>query len=441
MNSHSFIPHSRLGQKETALVDVWVPYGKTEICARIPARSYLGNIEPKEREGVKDPKAEVTRVLNEPIGTKPLRQMVKPNNKVVIVVNDHTRSTPSHLIVPPVIEELNKAGIPDSDITIIFGCGTHRPPKPEEQKSIIGEDILKRIKTVSHDCKARDLIYTSRTKTHSNKVYVNRVFAEADFRILTSTIELHYYAGYGGGRKSVLPAVSGEETIQNNHAMVLNPKAKTGNLEGNPVHQDMVEAARLAKADFIVNVVTNRNNEIVQAFAGDLEQAFYEGVKLVDEMYKVPIDRRADIVLVSSGGHPHDIDLYQAHKGLDNALEAVKRGGVVIWSAECPDGHGNDLFYEWMTKFKDLKEMETEIKRHFKLGGHKAYYLARALQRVHIILVSTMPDYLAVSTFRLRTARALNDALRDAFDIAGKAARVWVMPHGNITLPIFHTSE
>lgn len=423
------------------MVDVWVPYGKTEICARVPTRNYLGNIEPKEKEGIKDPKAEITRALNEPIGTKPLREMVKPGNKVVIVVNDHTRSTPSSLIVPPLVDELNKAGVPDSDITIIVGCGTHRSPKPEEQKALLGEDILQRIKTINHDCKAKDLVYLGQTKTHSNKVYVNKVFAEANFRILTNNIELHYYAGYGGGRKSVLPAVSGEETIQRNHAMVLHPKAKTGIIDGNPVHEDMVETARLAKADFIVNVVTNSRNEIVKAFAGDLEQAFNEGVKLVDEMYKIPIERRADIVIVSSGGHPHDIDLYQAHKGCDNALDAAKRGGVIIWAAECPDGHGNDLFHEWMTKFKDQKEMESEIKRHFVLGGHKAYYLARSLQRVQIILVSTMPDYLAVGTFRLRTARALNDALRDAFDIVGKDARIWVMPHGNITLPIVQASE
>ena len=441
MNSDSLIMHSQLRQKETDLVDVWVSYGKTEICARIPTRNYLGNIEPIEKESIKDPKAEVTRALNEPIGTKRLSELVKPGNKIAIVVNDHTRSTPTHLIMPPLLEELNKAGIPDSDITIIFGCGTHRAPKPDEQKAILGEETLQRIKTVSHDCKAKDVVYLSRTKTHVNKIYVNKVFAEADFRVLTNSIELHYYAGYGGGRKSVLPAVSGEETIQHNHAMILNPKARTGVLEGNPVHEDMVEAARLARADFIVNVVTNSRNEIVKAFAGDLEQAFYEGVKLVDEMYKVPIERRADVVIVSSGGHPHDIDLYQAHKGVENAQDAVKRGGVIVWAAECPDGHGNELFHEWMTKFQDLKEMETEIKRHFRLGGHKAYYLTRTLQRTQIILVSTLPDYYAVGTFRLRTARALNDALRDAFDIAGKDARVWVMPHGNITLPVVHSSE
>jgi len=423
------------------LVDVWVPYGKTEICARIPTRNYLGNIEPKEKEGLKDPKAEVARALNEPIGSKRLSELIKPGNKIAVVVNDHTRSTPTHLIIPPLLEELNKAGIADTEITIIFGCGSHRSPTANEQKAILGEEILHRTKTVSHDCKAKDHVYMGRTSIHGNKVYVNKVFAEADFRILTNNIELHYYAGYGGGRKSVLPAVSAEETIQYNHAMILNPKARTGVLEGNPVHEDMVEAARLAKADFIVNVVTNSRNEIVKAFAGDIEQAFYEGVKLVDEMYKVPIERRADIVIASSGGHPHDINLYQAHKGVENAQDAVKRGGVIIWVAECPDGHGDELFYEWMVKFKDPKELEAEVKRHFRLGGHKAYYLNRTLQRIQIILVSTLPDYYAVGAFRLRTARALNDALRDAFDMVGKDARVLVMPHGNITLPIVHSSE
>ena len=423
------------------MVDVWVPYGRTEICARIPTRNYLGNIEPNEKEGLRDPKAEVSRALNEPIGAKRLSELIKPGNKITIVVNDHTRSTPTYLIMPPLLEELNKAGISDSDLTIVFGCGTHRAPRPDEQKALLGEEILQRIKTVSHDCKAKDNVYLGRTSTHGNKVYVNKVFAEADFRILTNNIELHYYAGYGGGRKSVLPAVSGEETIQHNHAMILNPKARTGVWEGNPVHEDMIEAARLAKADFIVNVVTNSRNEMVKAFAGDMEQAFYEGVKLVDEMYKVPIERRADIVIMSSGGHPHDINLYQAHKGVENAQDAVKRGGVIIWVAECPDGHGDELFYEWMVKFRDSKELEAEVKRHFRLGGHKAYYLNRTLQRVQIILVSTLPDYYAVGAFRLRTARALNDALRDAFDLVGKDARVWVMPHGNITLPIVRSSE
>jgi nickel-dependent lactate racemase len=423
------------------VVDAWIPYGKTEICARIPTRNFLGNIEPKEKESVKDPKVEIERAINEPIGTKLLSELAKSGDKVAIVVNDHTRPTPSSLIVPPILAELNKAGVTDSDITIIIGGGIHRPTSAEEMKSLLGEEILQKVKVISHDCRAKDLVYLSRTKKYVTKVYVNKAFAEADLRVLTGDIGLHYYAGYGGGRKSVLPAVAGEESIQHNHALMLQAKARTGVLEGNPVHEDMVDAAKLIKVDFIVNVVTNSKREVVKAYAGDLEQAFYEGVKLVDEMYKVPISQRADIVIVSPGGHPYDIDLYQAYKGVDNALDAVKRGGVIIWAAECPEGHGNEVFHDWMRRFKEVKDMETEIKRQFQLGGHKAYFLARVSQRNQIILVSTLPDYYVIGTFRLRAARAINDALRDAFDIVGRNGKVWVMPQGNITLPIVHSSE
>jgi nickel-dependent lactate racemase len=197
----------------------------------------------------------------------------------------------------------------------------------------------------------------------------------------------------------------------------------------------MTEAAKLAKVDFAVNVVTNSKNGLVQAFAGELEPAFAQGVQLVDDMYRVTVDRRAEIVVVSCGGTPADLNLYQAYKAVDAALEVVKRGGVVILVAECPEGHGNQVFYDWMARFPDLKSVEKEIKRNFVLGGHKAYYLLKALQNHQIILVSSLPDYYATNIFKLKTARAVNDALNEAFNIAGKAARVWTIPQGNYTLP------
>ena len=423
------------------MVDVWLPYSKTEICARIPTRNYLGSIEPKEKPAVADAKAEIERALKNPIGTKPLAEIAKKGNRVAIVADDHTRSTQSYLMIPPILNELNAVGIKDEDITVIFACGTHRAVKPEEAKKLVGEEVANRVKMVSHNCRAKDLVFLGKTKTHGTEVRINKVFAEADIKILTGDVGLHYYAGYGGGRKSILPGIGGAETIQHNHAMLLDPKARTGNLEGNPVHEDMVETAKLAKVDFVLNIVTNSKEELVQAFAGGLEQVFDAGVRLVDEMYKVPIEQRADIAVVSSGGHPHDINLFQAYKGIDNALNAVKRGGVIILVAECPEGHGNEVFYEWTMKFKNLKDIEKEIKHHFILGGHKSYYLLKALQRVQIILVSVMPDYQAVNVFNLKTARAVNDALRDAFEIAGQNAKVWTMPHGNITLPIVKTAE
>jgi nickel-dependent lactate racemase len=421
------------------MIDVWLPYGKTEICVRIPTRNFLGSIKPLEKPGVPDANAEIKRVLREPIGSKTLSDIVKPERKVAIVVDDVTRPAPSNLMVPPILDELNMAGVKEENITVIFGCGTHRAVTREEAVGLLGEDVINRVKVISHDCKAQDLVYVGKTKKHGTKVYLNRVFAEADVKILTGDVCFHYYAGYGGGRKSVLPAVSGEETIRHNHAMLLHPKAKTGVLEGNPIHEDMVEAAKLARVDFILNVVINKEGEIVKAFAGDLEQAFYEGVKLVDEMYRVQVDRKADIVVVSSGGHPADVNLFQAYKGVDNALRVVKRGGVIILVVECPEGHGNQVFYDWMVKFKDLKAVEREIKRRFVLGGHKAYYLMKALRKVQIILVSSMPDYYAANVFKLKTARAVNDALNEAFSITGKRAKVWVMPYGNFTLPEVRT--
>jgi lactate racemase len=423
------------------MVDVWLPYGKTDVCVRVPARNLLGSIEPIEREGVFDPKAEVERALKEPIGTKPLSEIAKPESKVAIVMDDATRKTPREDLLLPVLAELNAAGVKDENITVIFGCGTHRAVKPEEAKELIGEEAFKRVKTVSHDCRAQDLVHVGNTKTHGNKVYINRTFAEADVKVLLGDVTFHYYAGYGGGRKSVLPAVCGLETIQHNHAMMLHANARSGILEDNPIHQDMTEAARLAKVDFIVNVVENSKGKIVKAFAGDLEAAFLEAVKLVAEMFRIKVERRADIVVVSAGGNPWDLNLYQAYKALDNTLDVVKRGGVVILVAECPEGHGNQVFYEWMTRLGDLKNTEREIKRNFVLGGHKAYYLLKALQNHQVILVSSLPDYYASTVFKLKTARAVNDALTEALKITGSASRVWAMPQGNCTLPEFKAPD
>ncbi|MEM0487610.1 MAG: nickel-dependent lactate racemase [Candidatus Bathyarchaeia archaeon] len=422
------------------MVDVWLPFGKTEVCLTIPARNFLGLIEPKEKVGVQDPIVEVKRALNEPIGAKKIHEIADPGSKVAIVVDDATRPTPSHLMVPPIIEELKLAGVKDENITIIFGCGTHRPVTEGEALKILGENVVKRFKVISHNCKAPDLVYLGTTQ-YGTKVYVNKVFADADIKILTGDICLHYYAGYGGGRKSVLPGIAGEETIRANHAMLLHPNAKTGVLEGNPVHEDMMHAAKMANVDFILNVVTNSKGEIVKAFAGDLEKAFYEGVKLVDEMYKVPVDQRADIVVVSPGGYPSDLDLFQAYKAVDSALNVVKRGGVIVLVAECSEGYGNQVFYEWMVKFKDLKTIEKQIKQNFILGGHKAYYLLKALQKTQIILVSVMPDYYAVNVFKLKTARTANEALNQAFTISGEKAKVWAIPYGNYTLPEIKVSE
>ena len=210
------------------MVDVWLPYGKTHVCVRVPARNLLGTIEPKEQPGAPNATAEVERALQNPIGTKRLSEIAKPEHKVAIVVDDATRHAPSNIIILPVLAELNAAGVKDENVTVIFGCGTHRAVKPEEAERLLGAEVLKRVKTLSHDCKAQDLVYVGTTKTHGSRVLVNKAFAEADVKVLLGDVGFHYYAGYGGGRKSVMPAISCEETIKHNHAMLLQPNARTG---------------------------------------------------------------------------------------------------------------------------------------------------------------------------------------------------------------------
>jgi len=417
------------------MVDAWLPYGKSDVCVRIPTRNYLGSLEPKEKAGVSDPHAEILRALQEPLSSKRLCEIAKPESNVAIVIDDDTRPAPSHLMIPPILDELKLAGTRDENITIIVACGTHRPVTHEKIIGLLGEAIVNRIRVINHDCKAPDLVKVGTTNKHGNEIFLNRTFEQADVKILTGDICLHYYAGYGGGRKSILPGIAGEDTVKHNHAMLLDPHSKTGNLTENPIHEDMMEAAKLVRVDFCLNVVMNSKHQIVKAFAGDAERVFSQGIKLVDEMCKVQVDRRADIVVVSPGGHPADVNLYQAYKAVDNALEIVKRGGIIVLVAELPEGHGHQTFYDWMVKFQELKNVEREIKRNFTMGGAKAYLYLKAMQKATIILVSSMPDYYATSVFKLKTARAVNDALNQAFAISEKNAKVWTMPFGSCTLP------
>jgi len=414
------------------MVDIWLPYGKTEVCVRVQAKNLLGSIEPIDKPGVPDVKAEIKKSLMEPIGSKRLAEIVKPGDKVTITV-DNRISTYNHILISSILDELNGAGIKNENMTVIMAGNTDACG--DRDASISLGDIAEHVKVVSHDMRTNDLVYLGNTSKHGTKVYVNRLFAEADVKILVGDINLHSFAGYRGGRYAVLPGIAGEETIRNNHAMLIHPNARSGMLEGNPVHEDMTEAARLAKVDFILNIVTDVRGNIVKSFSGDLEKAFYNGVKLMDEMCRVPVDRKADIVVVSPGGYPYDLNLYGALDCLENIIEVVKRGGVVVLVAECMEGYGNQIFYEWMIRFKDLKAVEGAIKRGFVLGGHKAFHLLRALQKVQIILVSAIPDYYAVNVFKLKTARTVNGALNEALKIAGENAKVWVMPYGGFIMP------
>jgi nickel-dependent lactate racemase len=418
------------------MTEIALKYGETSLNIDIPDKNLIGIINPNFVKGVENPEDEVLRAILNPIRTPTLDKIAKPGDTVSIVVDDHTRPIKSKIIIKPLLDHLNKIGIPDENITLIIGHGSHRKIREDEAENLLGKEILERVNWLPHDANSEDLVYIGET-SYKTKVYINKVFHDSNVRILTGDVCLHYYAGYGGGRKSVLPAISGMETIRHNHAMLTHPKATTGNLDGNPVHLDMTEAAKMANPQFIVNIVMNHKKEIVKAFAGDLEEAFMQGVKLVDQIYKVKVDKLADIVLVSAGGYPTDIDLYQAYKAIDSALRVVKPGGVLVVAAECRDGHGHKVFYEWMKKYQTAEEMEKEIKNNFRLGGHKAYYLLKAKEKADIILISKMNPKEVKNTFRLEPAKNLDEALEMAFAKKGRDAKILVMPEAAKVLPKF----
>ncbi|MHA1607919.1 MAG: nickel-dependent lactate racemase [Candidatus Freyarchaeota archaeon] len=415
------------------VVKVKLKYGFDEVCAEVPAENFAGILDVEDVAGCGDPVGEVRRSIASPINTPPVSKIVKGKGEIVVVVNDHTRDTRTKEILGGLFAEIGKAGVPRENVTIVFGCGTHRNVKEEEARRILGEEIWSRYEWVNHDCDG-EAVFLGET-SFGNRVYINALVAEADVKILTGDITFHYYAGYTGGRKSILPGVSARETILFNHGMMFHPRARSGVLEGNPVHLDMVEAARLARPDFIVNVVQNTKGEVFRAFSGDFEAAFIEGVKVVDRVYKAESEE-VDIVLLSAGGYPKDIDFYQAYKAIDNVLPIVREGGSIVFLAECRDGAGHEVFYNWMRRRLSVDEMERMLQEEFTLGGHKAYYLARALEKVRIFMVSSMPSEELERVFGVIPVETADEGLREALKRAGRNARVKVVPYGTAVLAV-----
>jgi nickel-dependent lactate racemase len=419
------------------MVEVWLPYGRTQLSMRIPDENYHGMIEPKDQGAVEDSTLAITQSIQKPVGSKPLTSIAKAKDKVTIVVDDATRPTPTSLLIPSITAELTKSGVRREDITLLIATGLHRAPTKEEIQGIGGVNSNAGLKILVHDCRSQGLLHIGST-SHGTNVSVNETFAKADIRILTGDVELHPYAGYGGGRKSVLPGISAEETISQNHALSMHPNARPGVLDRNPVNEDMSEAAEMAKVDFIANVVLNAKGEIVSVASGDIHQAFLKGTRVVDDMFKIECDSKVDIAVVSTGGYPRDLTLYEALRAIHLTLDIVKEGGAMVLAAECLEGHGNQTFREWMTRFDGSREMEREIKRQFTVGAHEARYLMKVLEKVTIYLVSAIPDYYVSSIFKMRPSRTANAALQSALRNIGKDSKVAVVPYGASTLPMFH---
>lgn len=408
-------------------------YGSNEVRLRIPDRNLLGILDAKTAQGVTNPTKTVLEAILNPIGSQQINEIAKPGQTAAIVVDDHTRGLPCHILINPLLEQLKAAGIKEKDVSIIFGTGTHRATTIEEQQQLLCDVTCQGHRVEVHDCDADDLVSVG-TTSFGTDVEINRLFHEADLHILTGDIGYHYYAGFGGGRKSLLPAICSRKAINKNHGMLTHPKASTGNLEGNPIHLDMVEAAKLARVDFIVNFVRNTHKEIVAAYAGDLQKAFLEGVKLVDRYGRVPIKERADIV-ITSAGYPKDIDLYQGTKAMVHALGAVRDGGVIIALLECREGIGHKVFEEWAHKYRSFDELSQQIQSNFIMGGHKIFYMAQGAQRVQQYLISSLDPKALKEYYYVTPFKSAEDALNEALKQVGQDATIWAMPHGTEVLP------
>ena len=375
---------------------------------------------------------EVARALQNPIGVPRIGEIMHPGETVAIVTSDITRPLPSYQILPLLLDELFQAGIRAEDVTVVFGLGSHRKQTPEEQKKLVGEAVYARVKCIDGD--DSDCVHFG-TTSRGTPVDIVRVVAEADRRICLGNIEYHYFAGYSGGAKAIMPGVSTRAAIQSNHSRMVEAAAAAGKLSGNPVREDIEEAAQMVGVDFIVNVVLDEHKKIVRAVAGDVVLAHREGCRYLDKLYGKPIADRADIVVVSQGGAPKDLNLYQTQKALDNAKHAVKKGGVIVLVGSCKEGLGEHMFEEWMTQSPSAHSMIERVQRDFQLGGHKAAAIAMVLEDADIYLVSELePEF--VKQIFLTPFSDVQTAFDAALQKIGPDASVIVMPYGGSTLPL-----
>lgn len=411
-------------------------FAKDQKKLRIETKNILAELLPNHVNHSYIGTDEVKRSLENPIHSKRLKDIVNPGEKIVIITSDITRPMPSKIVLPLILNELYQAGVSDCDITIVFGMGIHRFHTDKERKYLVGEEIFKKIKCVDSD--PTDCVHLGHTK-NGTPVNIFRIVAEADRRICLGNIEYHYFAGYSGGAKAIMPGVSTREAIKANHSRMVQAEAHAGNIETNPVRQDIDEVANFVPIDFITNVVLNEKKQIVKAVSGHYIEAHREGCKFLDSLYKVRIPAKADIVITSPGGFPKDLNLYQAQKALDNAKHAVKKDGIIILVASCKEGLGEDVFEKWMLNAKRFGELIDNIKKDFQLGGHKAAAIAMVLENAKIFLVSELKGDFVKSIFMEPFVNA-QEALDKALAEKGKDASVILMPVGGSTLPSLVTS-
>ena len=375
----------------------------------------------------------VRRAMASPIGSPRLSELAKGKEKIVIIASDHTRPVPSGLIIPPMLAEIRE-GNPRADITILIATGCHRGTTVDELIAKFGEDIVKNEKIVIHDCDELGMLVNIGTLPSGGECVINRLAAEADLLVSEGFIEPHFFAGFSGGRKSVLPGVAGRRTVLSNHCseFIAHPRARTGILEGNPIHADMLRAAKRAKLAYIVNVVLNAEKDVIYAVAGDPEAAHGKGTDFLFSLCGADaVD--ADIVITTNGGYPLDQNMYQAVKGMTAAEATVRRGGVIVMLAESGDGIGGDHFYHQLADEPDIeKTMALFLSRSREEtvpDQWQTQILLRILGHASVIYVSEMPDEV-VEKMHMIPAHSLGEAIDKAKGLVGNGAKIAAIPDG-----------
>lgn len=376
----------------------------------------------------------VSQALENPIASPRLCELAKGKPKVVVITSDHTRPVPSKITLPLLLDEIRR-GNPKADITILIATGFHRLTTPEEMINKFGEHIVRHEKLVNHDCRDEHSLVHVGVLPSNGQLILNRLAMEADLLVAEGFIEPHFFAGFSGGRKSVLPGVASTTTVLANHCakFIASDFARAGVLENNPIHIDMLYAAKAAKLAFILNVVIDADKKVVKAFAGDMEKAHQKGCEFVTAMASV-VAIPSDISITSNGGYPLDQNIYQAVKGMTAAEATLKEGGVVIIAAACNDGHGGQDFYETFLKYPTARAIFDEIMQipmeSTIPDQWESQILARILIKHKVILVTDQCDPKTITDMHMIHAYTLEEGLQLAYQIKGSDASVTVVPDG-----------
>lgn len=415
-------------------MEIKLPYGRTYLTANLPDRFGVDMIEAPEASPAADPVGTVCSALENLLGELRWSDLAAARS-VAIAVNDKTRPVPHQQLLPPLLERLRQLGIPDAAITFYVAVGTHPPMEPGEFPSILPADILRRYKVVSHDAENEPLhIYLGET-SRGTPVWSNRAYAQSDLKIVVGNIEPHQFAGFSGGVKSAAIGLSALETINRNHSLMTHPDSLLGTYETNPARLDIEEIGRKIGVHLALNAILNQDKQIVHALAGDPCQVVQKGVALSRRVCQVAVALKYPLVISSPGGHPKDINVYQAQKGLAHAVRITQPGGAVILTAACPEGAGNLHYETWMQgKHSYAEVLQSFQAEGFQIGPHKAYQIARDASRVRLLFCSEM-DERRSNALLLNPVHDLQTALEMAVASLPAGERIGILPHASSTIP------